>query len=107
MTTHSKRRGGTLSISATMSVPVGHRIAIQRGGPCPQPHAGAGIPELCSHRLTPNEDWGRCVHISDPCTTLTSAPILVGGGLSTRCFASLMPESRAGEVDRLPDRIDL
>jgi hypothetical protein len=30
----------------------------QRGGRCPQPHAGARTPELCPHRLTPNGNWG-------------------------------------------------
>ena len=28
----------------------------QRGGRCPQPHAGARTPELCPHRLTPKGD---------------------------------------------------
>ena len=60
----------------------------QRGGPCPQPHAGVGTPELCPHHLTPKRGRGRCVYTSDPCTTLQHAittsgslPLIVAGPL--------------------------
>jgi hypothetical protein len=46
---------------------------VSRGGSYPRPHAGARTRELCPHRLTPNEDWSRCVHVSGLCTTLTVA----------------------------------
>jgi hypothetical protein len=35
-----------------------------------------GTSELCPHQLIPNEDWARCVHTPDPCTTLAEAELL-------------------------------
>ena len=68
----------------------------QRGGRCPEPHAGARTPELCPHRLTSKADWGRCVHTADLCTKLRPNKYAAGSASNGQSRPELRPTVGAG-----------
>jgi hypothetical protein len=43
--------------------------------PAPSIDATTPRPSYVPQRLTPKGEWGRCLHIADPCTTLSEPEV--------------------------------